>query len=166
MSKRTGKIWEYLESTGILEKGTEQEIKLAKQAYRKDYLLKYKQNQRTKKPEFTVNFSESNGEYNKVEQAAKGHKMTITRFIHESVLAYISQTFVVPNADQIAYLEQLLSDCLNQIQTILKPKEKYAWEKERKLEEIEKKIQGLEIAINNLFRKPPLEQHDSQSQII
>ena len=165
MSNRTGKIWEYLDRTGILENGTEEEIKLAKKTYRKEYLLKYKQEQRKNKPEFTINF-ESNGEFSKVANAAKSHKMTITRFIHDSVLAYVSQTFVVPNAEQIAYLEHILSECLNQIQTILKPKDKYHWDRERKLEEIEKKIQALEEAINTFFRNPPLQKNDSQSQII
>ncbi len=165
MSKRTGKIWEYLDNIGILEHGTEEEIKMAKKTYRKEYLLKYKQEQRKKKPEFTVNFSQ-NGEYSKVSNAAKSHKMTVTRFIHEAVLAYISQTFVVPNTEQIAYLEHILSECLNQIQTILKPKDKYHWDREKKLEEIEKKIQSLEEAINTFFRNPPLQKNDSQSQII
>ncbi len=165
MSNRTGKMWEYLESTGVLENGTDEEIKFAKKTYRKEYLLKYKQEQRKSKPEFTVNFS-NNGEYDKVQREAERHKMTITRFIHQAVLAYISQTFVVPYPEQIAYLEQILSDCLNQIQSIVKPKEKYHWESQRKLEEIEKKITALEEAINNFFRNPPLQKNDSQSQNI
>lgn len=165
MSKRRGKMWDYLESTGILENGTEEEIKLAKKKYRKEYLLQYKKQQRKNKPEFTINLSK-NSEYIKVQNEAKRHKMTVTRFIHQSVLAYISQKFVVPNPEQIAYLEQILSECLNQIQTIVKQKEKYHWEKEKKIEEIEKRIGELEDAINNFFRNPPLQKNDSKSQII
>ena len=59
--KQKGGMWEYLESSGVLEKGTDEEIKLAKKAYRKGYYLKYKQNQRQHKPEFTVNFSNEKG---------------------------------------------------------------------------------------------------------
>lgn len=166
MSKRTGKIWEYLEATGVLENGTADEIKRAKKAYRKEYFLKYKREQRKNKPEFTIHFSNEKGEYSKVEIAAKRHKMTITRFIHEAVFAYLNQTFIVPNSDQIAYLELLLSECLNQIQSIIKPKEKYDWERNKKLEEVEKRIEKLEQDINNLFRKPSVQKNDCQSQIL
>ena len=159
-------MWEYLDSLGILEKGTDEEIKAAKLAYRKEYYLRYKRNQRSHKPEFTVNFSNENREYKQVEYAAKKHNMTITSFIHTAVLAYINQSFVVPNADQIALLEQILSQCLNEIQKIVKVREKYHWEREAKFEAIEKRIEKLESEINQIFRNPPLLNYDSKSQII
>jgi len=165
MSKRNNQgMWEYLDSLGILEKGTDEEIKAAKLAYRKKYLLKYKRNQRSRKPEFVVNFSTEKGEYHRVEYAAKAHKMSITAFIRSSVLAYINQRFVVPNQDQIAILEQILSQCLNEIQTIVRIKDKYYWEKESKMEVIEKRIELMEEEINQVFRNPPLVNYDSQSQ--
>ena len=165
MSRRTGKMWEYLESTGILEKGTEEEIKLAKKTYRKEYLLKYKQKQRSDKPEFTINFSKDKGEYNRVVHEAKRHNQTITSFIYSATLGYINQTYVVPNIDQLAKLEQILSDCLNEIQSIVRFKEKYHWERDRKLETIEKRIEKLEKQIDELFRHPPLSPNDSKNQI-
>ena len=159
-------MWDYLDSLGILEKGTDEEIKAAKLSYRKDYLLKYKRNQRSKRPEFTVNFSTEKGEYHKVEYAAKAHKMTITAFIRSAVLSYLNLHYIVPNNDQIARLEQILSQCLNEIQTIVRIKDKYYFEKESKLEAIEKRIERLEAEINQVFRNPPLVSHDNQSQII
>ena len=167
MSKKTNKgMWEYLDSLGILEKGTDEEIKAAKLAYRKEYLLKYKRSQRSRKPEFVVNFSNEKGEYHRVEYASKAHKMSITAFIRLSVLAYINQRYIVPNQDQIAHLEQILSQCLNEIQTLVRIKDKYYWEKESKMELIEKRIERLESEINQAFRNPPLAMHDNQSQII
>jgi len=161
---RNSKLWEYLVSVGV-DTGSDEEIKSAKRAYRKKYLLNYKQKQRTVKPEYAVKFSKGNGEYEKVNRAAKMHSMTITGFIHSTVLAYISNTYVVPDRTQVAHLEQLLSDCLNEIKTIARPKEKYFWDRERKFEAIEKRIEKLEIQINEVFRNPPL-LHDRQNKIV
>lgn len=154
--KHTGGMWEYLDSIGVLEKGNDEEIKEAKKAYRKEYYLKYKRSQRHQKPEFTVNFSTDKGEYSKVAAASKRHSLTITAFIRSAVLAYINQSFLVPNPDQIAALEQILSQCLNEVQSIVKTKEKYHWEREQKFEAIEKRIARLESEIAQVFRNPPL----------
>ena len=168
MSKRNSKMWEYLESLGILERGTVEEIEAAKKTYRKKYLLEFKQKQRSHKPEFTINFSKDKGEFEKVEREAKKHQLTITSFIHLATLAYINQTYLVPNTQQIAQLEQVLSDCLNEIQTIVKFKEKYHWERDKKLETIEKRIEKLEQQIVEVFRHPPLlsnTSHDHQNKV-
>jgi len=167
MSRKTNTgMWDYLDSLGILENGTDEEIKAAKKAYRKVYFLKYKKLQRSKMPEFCVSFSNEKGEYSKVAYAARRHKMTITAFIRSAVLAYLNQRFVVPNAEQIANLEQILSQCLNEIQSIVRVREKYHWERDRKFDVIEKRIEKLEFDINQIFRNPPLLNYDNQSQII
>lgn len=179
MSRKTNSgLWEYLERIGILENGTDDEIKAAKKAYRKEYLLKYKQKQRTHKPEFTVNFSNKKGEFYKVKEAAKKHNVTITSFIRKATVAYINQKFIVPNISQIAKLEQLLSQCLNEIQSIVKVRDRYFWERDKRLEKIENRITKLENEINEVFRNPPLakeltqntpqqmSKYDNQNQII
>lgn len=169
MSKKNKNgMLEYLDSIAILEKGTEEEINAAKKTYRKKYLLEFKQKQRQNKPEFNINFSKENGDFNKVKKEAEKHHCTITAFIHNATLAYINQSFVVPNTLQIAQLEQILSDCLNQIQTITKYREKYHWERDRKLETIEKIIEKVEQRIDEVFRKPVMltaSQHDHQNKI-
>ena len=165
--KNNSKMWEYLESLGVLEKGSAEEIETAKKAYRKNYLLSYKQKQRSHKPEFTINFSKEKGEFTKVEKEAKRHDLAITGFIHLATLAYINQTYLVPNALQISKLEHALSDCLNEILSIVRFKEKYHWEREKKLKTIEKRIEKLEKHIDEIFRHPPLcnQPHDRQNQI-
>ena len=163
--RRHSKLWEYLESSGVLEKGSDEEIKSAKRAYRKKYLLEFKQKQRISKPEYSVYFSKENGDYESVSCAAKKHNLTITTFIHSATLAYLRSTYIVPDRMQIARLEQLLSECLNEIKTIVKPREKYFWERERKFEQIEKRIEKLEIQINETFRNPPLYSDDRQNKI-
>ncbi len=161
---RNGKLWEYLESAGVLEKGTDEEIKAVKKAYRKKYLLEYKQKQRQGKPEYVINFSKENGEHERILKAAKQHNISATAFIHSASLAYIEQRFIVPNRMQVALLEQLLSECLNEIKTLVKAKERFFFHREDKIEAIEKRIIKLETQIGEVLRHPPLI-HDHQNQI-
>jgi hypothetical protein len=154
--KNNSGLWEYLETLGVLENGTDEEIKAAKRAYRKDYLLKYKRIQRTRKPEFIINFSNEKGEFHRIRSEAKRHNMTITAFVKKAALAYLEQKFVVPNADQVARLEQAIFDCLNEVQSIVRTRERFFWDKERKFVMIEKRIEKLEAEINQVFRNPPL----------
>ena len=75
--------------------------------------LPYKQRQRGNKPEYSVSFSKENGEYDRVARAAKSHhmhKMPVSGFVHVATLAYINQTYIVPDRMQVARLEQLLSE--------------------------------------------------------
>ena len=107
---KNGGLWAYLDASGVLEKGTEEEIKAAKKAYRKQYLLNYKRRQRASKPEFAVTLNKDNGEYFRIKIAAKQHSKTIPAFLRLATLAYINKTYIVPDRLLIAKLEQLLSD--------------------------------------------------------
>jgi len=153
-AKKSG-IWAYLDASGVLEKGTEEEIKAAKKAYRKQYHLNYIRKIRASKPEFTVNLSKDNGDYSRISSSAKAHKTSIPAFLRMATLAYINKTYIIPDRLLIAKLEQLLSQCLNEIQTIVKQKEKYFWGKEQKFKDIEKRIEKLETEIGEMFKQPP-----------
>lgn len=158
MSKKNkkGGIWGYLEACGVLEKGTEDDIKTAKKTYRKIYLKNYRKNQRKENPEYTVRLSKSKGDYHKIINAAKKHKMPVSAFISISALSYINQTYIYPDRLILAELKQLLSNCLNEIQIIVKQKERYFWGKEQKFKDIEKRIEKLELEINNKLTQPYL----------
>ncbi|MFA6924901.1 MAG: hypothetical protein WC223_11695 [Bacteroidales bacterium] len=152
--KHTGGMWEYLDSTGVLERGIDEEIKQAKKEYRKIYFTKHKRKQRTIKREITIRFSKDNNEFSRIDFVAKQHKMKLTAFLRSAVLAYLNKTYIVPDRLQIAELEQLLSQCLNEIQTIVKQKEKYSFEREQKYEAIEKLIEKLGEEINKILKQP------------
>ncbi|MCX6232934.1 MAG: hypothetical protein NTZ33_15500 [Bacteroidetes bacterium] len=149
-----GGMWEYLDSIGVLEWGNDEAIKKAKKAYRKIYFTKQKRKQRTLKREFTIRFSKDNGEFIKIAHEAKQHSMKINEFLKSAVMAYINQTFVVPDHWQVAELEQLLSQCLNEIQSIVKQKERYNIDREYKYELIEKRIEKLESEIHLVLKNP------------
>lgn len=84
----------YLDASGVLENGTEHEIRAVRRQYRKLYLKRYKRSQREKKPEFAVQLSKTNGEYGKIQAAAHKHRMSITEFLRLATLAYIDRTFL------------------------------------------------------------------------
>ena len=147
-------MWEYLDSIGILENGSDEEIKQAKRAYRKKYFTLHKRKQRALKHEFTLRFSKDNGEFVNIANTAKKHNMKISEFLKSAVMAYIEQSFVVPDQWQVTELEQILSQCLNEIQSIVKQKERYSYEREYKYELIEKKIEKLESEIKSVLRCP------------
>lgn len=152
--KRKGGMWAYLDASGVLERGTEEEIKAAKKAYRKGYMLNYRKKQRVNKPEFIVFLSRSNGDYSRILLAAKQHRMPITTFLRASALAYTNKTYIVPDRLQLAELRQLLSQCLNEIQTIVIQKEKYFWGKEQKFKDVERRIGKLETEIKEKLKRP------------
>lgn len=160
------KLWQYLNSTGVLESGNEEAIMAVKRSYRKKYLLEYKRKQRNEKPGFTVMLSRENGEYYNIFNAAKRHSMPVTTFLKKATLAYLSQRFIVPDRRQLSEVEQLLSECLNEIQRIARQKERFNWDREQKYEAIEKRILKLERQIGEVFRNPTLlPNHDNQNQI-
>lgn len=147
-------MWAYLDASGVLENGTEDDIKAAKKAYRKQYLLNFKRKQRNSKPEYSVCLSKDYGEYSRILSAAKAHGRKVPSFLRMAALAYISKTYIVPDRLVVARLEQMLSQLLNEISLIVKQKENYFWGKEQKFKDIEKRIAKLESAISEAFEKP------------
>src|ERR1700689_2865511 len=104
--KANSGLWNYLNSVGVLDGGSDEQIKAAKKKWRKDYLLNYKKKQRADKPECTVSFSKDSGEFERVMLAAKTHNLKLTTFIRAATLGYMNQMYLVPNKFQIAKLEQ------------------------------------------------------------
>ncbi len=148
-------LWEYLEASGVLEQGTDEEIKAVKRRYRKEYLLKFKRAQRSNKREYTLSFQKDGKELTELIKSARVHKLTVTAFIRKSCFAYLQQTYLVPNPQQVAELELLLSECLNEIKAIAQKRDRFFWDAEMKLERIEKKIEKMEQTVHIAFRHPP-----------
>jgi hypothetical protein len=145
---------EYLDKSGVLVNGTEEEIAAARRAYRKQYLNDYKKQQRQENPEFALLLSKNNGEHEKIIAAARRHKMSVPTFLKMVTIAYLNKTFLVPDREIIGKLAQLLSDCLNEVQGIASEKGKYSWQLEGKYDAIEKRIIGLERDMRQLFAFP------------
>lgn len=143
----------YLESIGVLEWGTDAEIRGAKKQYRKQYILKYKRDQRAANLEFSILLSSKNGEYEKIKSEAEYHKTTVTAFLKLAVLAYITKSFIVPDKVQVTRLEQILMNCINEIKLISGSK-LFKEGEHTKYDLLTKRIEKLEIELSDLFRKP------------
>lgn len=144
----------YLDARGLLEKGSDEQILVARREYRKIYLTDYKKKQRKENSEFAVLLSQSKGEHNRITTAARRHKLSVPAFLKSATLAYIDKTFLVPDRELIVKLVGLLSDCLNEVQQFGNGKEKSYWQIEQKYDAIEKRISGLESYITRLFSEP------------
>lgn len=159
MSRRkNNKLWEYLEASGVLQNGTEQEIALVRKEYKKKYIKSYMRQKRNASPEFVIDLSKKNGEYATVATAAKRHRKTITAFLKLSALAYLRQTYVVQDRERINNLELLLSECLNEIREITNSKDRLRFVWDSKIDIIEKRIEKLERELIRVLEHPqPLE---------
>lgn len=149
---------EWLDASGVLANGTEEEIKASKRAYRKSYKTQHKRKQRQENPEFSIAFSRRNGEHGRITSVALKHNMSVQSFIRKAALAYIGKTYLVPDRDFVARLAQLLSDCLNEVQGIAQAKNNWHWQIDEKYDAIENRICVLETDMRRLFEFPaPIE---------
>lgn len=152
--KKRSPLWEYLEASGVLEHGSDEEIKAVKREYRKKYLLLYKRAKRGGAKEYTITLKKEGKELLLLMKSAKIHSLTVPEFIRQSALAYCEQKYLIPHPYQVAELEQLLSDCLNEIRTLATKRDRFYWDAEMKLVRVEKRIIKLEESIYQLFRNP------------
>lgn len=155
MRRKSSALWLHLDSLGILETGTPEEIDAAKRAYWKAYHYNHRKAQRKDKPEVVIALSREDGTYERISTAAKKHRMTVAAFIRASAVAYLTETYIVPDRAVIVHLEQLLSQSANQLQAVAGVKEKYFWQREHKIESMEAQISKLEQDIRELLRNPP-----------
>lgn len=146
--RKNTSLWAYLDSIGVLENGTEDEVKKAKKSYWKKYFFDYKKNQRQDKPEFSIGLSRKKGEYKLIAETAKRHKLPITAFIKQSALAYITKKYLIPDKTQIAKLELLLMQSMNEIQRIARK------ERNKQYELLQNQIQLMQKNISEALRNP------------
>ncbi len=152
--EHTKGLRQFLDDSGVLVNGNDEEIKAARRAYRKKYLAEYKQQQRKENPEFAVLLSTQNGEHGKIVGAACRHKVSVPAFLKMATLAYLNKTFISPDREVVSRLAQLLTNCLNEVQVIAQTKSSYPWQIDEKYVAIEKRIADLENEIRKLFQFP------------
>lgn len=152
-----GAIWQYLEESGVLVNGTDEEIKAVRREYRKQYMQRYKRAQRSEKPEFLVQLSKKDGTYTKIATAAKKHRMCVSAFLHLATVAYIDRTYLVPDRQLVGKLAGLLESCLNDVRAMSSIKTRQSqFSLEERYESIEKRIAQLETEIQKLFFFPTM----------
>lgn len=147
-------IYKYLEETGVLERGIEEEIQQARKNYKKKYILSYKRKQRSEQKEFTVLLNMT--EYKNMSVQAKDQHMTVVRFLKLAAIAYTNKTYLVPDRESVARIEQTLIQILNEIQVIAK-RNKILFGLNPLA--IEKRISRMEEVITDALRTPSAINH-------
>ena len=140
---------EYLDQSDVLELGDELAIKAAKKAYRKSYQRAYKRHQRSQRKEYQIQLNKD--ENRRICDSAKKHHLSPSKFIKNAALAYLLNEYVVPDNEQIAQLEYLLSVAYSSINQIAEKTPQLTLDYER----LSKIIERLEREVTQALRYPP-----------
>ena len=145
----------YLEETGVLVSGSEEDIQAAKQEYKKRYQAEYRRKRRTTHPETTVRLTKE--EWDRFSEEAKRHHLTLPKFIRQSALAYLNQTYLVPDKQAVARIEQLLSLARTDIQIIAKHMRELNFDAlSRAYLSLSERYTHLEKKLSQILREPSL----------
>ena len=115
IKKKCG-VYDYLNSTKVLETGSDQDIANARQEYWKAYKAEWRKRQRQETKEFTIVCTLS--EAKDILEAARRHKRSRSKFIKESCLAYINKRYLVPDLLAMNSIRQQLAMNLNVLQKL------------------------------------------------
>lgn len=107
-------VYSFLKSSGVLDKGTNEDIQDKRGEYWREYKRKWRNQNRKKNKEFAISFSPE--ELKELSVVAKRHNVSKTKFIKQAYLAYINKSFIVPGIVEVRKISQLLSMTYNSIQ--------------------------------------------------
>ncbi len=152
-TKRHSGIKNYLDTLGVIERGSEEDINNAKKAYWKQRNTEIKRKQRAAKRHCTV--SMSNEEYTQLEQAAKARGLQLSAFLKQATNSYLQKIYVIPHISVLHHIEQMIFRSQTGIERIANS-DKVAWYKaDRKYQDLEEIIKGLHRDIGQIFAQPP-----------
>ncbi len=103
---RTG-IYAFLEASGILEHGTNEDIQKVRKEYWALYRRQWRKDKRKKEQAFTISFTDT--ELKVISEGARKHKLSRTAFIKQAALAYVTQRYLVPDIESINAIKLLLT---------------------------------------------------------
>ena len=116
-SKKNSGIYQYLDLLKVLESGTEEDITSVRQNYWREYKAKWRRQKRKEEMEITTSWTSD--ELREINKEAKRHKISKTKFIKTSTLAYIDKRYIVPDQIEIRRIAQLLALSYNSIQEMI-----------------------------------------------
>jgi uncharacterized protein (DUF1778 family) len=140
-NNHTNKLKEFLATSALTE--TE-----ARKAYWRAYKAQWRRKKRKEHKEYTISYSPH--ELYIITQAAKAHKRSVTSFIKNAALAYTTKKFLVPDADAVAQVRELLGLTYTRIQAITE--DERLSEKTGNL--LMAKLNNIETAVLSILTKP------------
>jgi hypothetical protein len=110
-------IYHYLDSIKVLELGTDEEITLARNKYWREYKASWRRKKRKEERELTTSWTAD--ELTELTKEARRHKISKTKFIKTSALAYIDKRYIIPDQIEVRRIAQLLSVTYNSIREMM-----------------------------------------------
>ncbi len=114
--KTKSSLYQYLDSLKVLESGNEEAIQAARKEYWRKYKAIWRNQKRKAEKELTTSWDKN--ELKTLADAARKHKLSKTKFIKTSTLAYIDKRYVVPDVLEVRRIAQLLAVTYNTIQEL------------------------------------------------
>lgn len=118
--KNTYGVYAYLDSTGVLEKGTDKAIAEARKEYWKKYKAQWRKQKRKTEKELTTSWTTD--ELKDLTKSARYHKISRVAYIKSATIAYSNNSYIIPNKMEVRRIVQLLNMNYNLIQEMVDEK--------------------------------------------
>ncbi|MCC6816171.1 MAG: hypothetical protein IT267_07150 [Saprospiraceae bacterium] len=116
-SNTKSSVYVFLKSNGVLENGSPDDIQKVRKEYWREYKRKWRKMKRKSEQEFTITFSAD--DLKDISLEAKRHKLSRTKFIKRACLAYVNNSFIVPDLKEVRIISQMISMTYNSIQELI-----------------------------------------------
>ena len=150
-------IFEFLGSDFDLQSKTSDpknsKIELIKKNNRKTYLKQKHIEYRQKWKRIVLRFSKS--EFLEISDLADKYKMKRAPFLKACILAYLNQSFVLPDSEQSLVIETALNRISNRINELVRYVHKQDSVSLKDLETIKTQLYHIEVTICHALRTPP-----------
>lgn len=150
--KSNSKLYQYLHSLGVLERGNEEEIEHARREFRKQYLTDYKQKYRKTKKHIEVILSPT--EHILLEGEARSVGMSLSQFLKQSTLHYISKQYMTPHPRTILQIKELVYHSYQKIEKIAEHEKKRWFGNLNQYETLKSIILDVHTSTKKTFENP------------
>ena len=150
-------MWQWLEENGFLEEHiSETQLNQGKRMYRRIYNREYQRQRRKERPVVRISLSQS--EYQTLQEAAHAHHRPLSSFLKESTIAYLNQTYLVPDEERLIEFREYLALMRYDIQRISEQlgNEPSSETGEGIYASLLERIEGIESALIKALAHPPL----------
>jgi hypothetical protein len=114
--KKKSNLYAFLDSTKVLETGSEQAIVEARKAYWKAYKAEWRQKQRKSKKLVVIVLSREEAMH--LKENAQTYKRSLPGFIKASCFAYLGKQYLAPDPTALSTIRQLLAMNYNALQKL------------------------------------------------
>jgi uncharacterized protein (DUF1778 family) len=97
-------LYTFLEESGVLETGSDEDIELARKKYWREYKRKWARDKRKSKKQVTISLNAQ--EYKLILQSAKTYGRNTAQYVKDAVLAYGKKQYLIPDPMILNYIRE------------------------------------------------------------